>query len=71
MLPEFDNHVVQKFIFTNGTLEPIDYEKLFTDHFYISWIRAYKEGRKEVIKMEFELKKETEKVLDSINDDLK
>jgi hypothetical protein len=29
------------------------------------------EGRKEVIKMEFELKKETERVLNSINNELK
>jgi hypothetical protein len=70
-LPEFDNHIVQNFIFTNGELEPIDYEKLFTDHYYISWTRAYKEGRKEVIKMESELIKETERVLNSINDELK
>lgn len=70
-LPEFDNHIVQNFIFINKTLEPIDYEKLFTDHYYISWTRAYKEGRKEVIKMESELIEETERVLSSIKDELK
>ncbi|WP_075351985.1 hypothetical protein [Algoriphagus marinus] len=46
-------------------------EKLFADHYYNSWTRAYKEGRKEVIKMEFELIEETESVLNSMKDELK
>jgi hypothetical protein len=61
MPPDFDNHIVQNFIYTNKTLKPIDYEKLFTDLYYISWTRDYKEGRKEVINMESELIKEIEK----------
>ncbi len=68
--PEFDNHVVQNFIFTNGSLDPIDYQSLFTDHYYISWIRAYKEGRKEVINMEADLLLKTERVLDLVNNEL-
>ncbi len=68
--PEFDNHVVQNFIFSNKTLVPNDYQKLFTDHYYISWIRAYKEGRKEVIKMEVNLIKETQGVLNLVKSEL-
>ena len=69
-LPKFDNHVVQNFIYSNHKLEPIDYQKLLTDHYYISWIRAYKEGRKDLIIMENNLKNQTERVLNLINDEL-
>lgn len=71
LLPEFDNHVVQNFIYVNEKLEPIDYQKLLTDHYYISWIRAYKEGRKSLIGMENNLINETERVLNLLNHELK
>lgn len=67
----FDNHVVQNFIYTDDILEPIDYSKILTDHFYISWIRAYKEGRKYLIKIEDDLLNETQRVLDLIKEELK
>lgn len=70
-LPDFDNHIVQNFIYSNDKLEPIDYPKLLTDHYYISWIRAYKEGRKDLIEMENYLISETARVLNLIQDELK
>ena len=60
--PEFDNHVVQNFIYSDDELVPLDYSKLLTDHFYISWGRAYKEGRKYLIKAEGDLLNETQRV---------
>ena len=60
--PEFDNHVVQNFIYSDDELVPLDYSKLLTDHFYISWVRAYKEGRKYLIKAEGDLLNETQRV---------
>ncbi len=60
--PEFDNHVVQNFIYSNDELVPLDYSKLLTDHFYISWVRAYKEGRKYLINAERDLLNETQRV---------
>jgi len=69
-LPKFDEHVVQNFIYSNHKLEPIDYQKLLTDHYYISWIRAYKEGRKDLINMENILINETERILNLINNEL-
>ena len=69
--PEFDNHIVQNFVFSDYRLEPIDYPKLLNDHYYISWIRAYKEGRKVLIKMEIDLIDETKRVLKLIEDELK
>lgn len=68
---DFDNHVVQNFIYKNHNLEPINYQDLLTDHYYISWIRAYKEGRITLIQMEEELLRETKRVLRIIRDELK
>jgi hypothetical protein len=70
-LPSFDDHIVQNFIYANDKLEPIDYPKLLSDHYYISWIRAYKEGRKDLIEMENYLISETARVLHLIQDELK
>ncbi len=70
-LPDFDDHVVQNFIYSNKKLEPIDYPKLLNDHYYISWIRAYKEGRNDLIKMGNNLINETARVLHLIQDELK
>lgn len=67
----FDNHIVQNFIYTEDILEPIGYGKLLSDHFYISWIRAYKEGRKHLVKIEGDLLKETQIVLEMIKEELK
>ena len=69
--PDFDNHVVQNFIYKNHKLEPVNYQNLLTDHYYISWIRAYKEGRKSLIQSEGELLRETKRVLQIIMDELK
>jgi len=62
LYPEFDNYVVQNFIYSDDELVPLDYSKLLTDHFYISWVRAYKEGRKYLINAEGDLLNETQRV---------
>jgi hypothetical protein len=68
---DFDNHVVQNFIYADHKLEPVNYQNLLTDHFYTSWIRAYKEGRKDLVQSESELLRETQRVLQIIMDELK
>ena len=68
---DFDNHVVQNFIYKGGKLEPVNYQTLLTDHFYISWIRAYHQGRKSLIVIEDKLLLETQRVLQIIRDELK
>ncbi len=60
--PEFDNHIVQNFLYSDDDLVPLDYSKLLTDHFYISWVRAYKEGREYLINAETDLLNETQRV---------
>lgn len=68
----FDNHIVQNFTFVEGVGQiPNDYESLFSDHFYISWIKAYQDGRIALIKTDKELIKEFEKVLGVIKNELK
>jgi len=68
--PKFDDHIVQNFIYSNEKLDPIDYTQLLTDYIYISWIRAYKEGRKDLIGMENHLINETQRVIHLIEDEL-
>ena len=68
---DFENHVVQNFIYEGGKLEPVNYQTLLTDHFYISWIRAYHQGRKSLIIIEDQLLLETQRVLQIIRDELK
>jgi len=68
---DFDNHVVQNFIYKGSKLEPVNYQTLLTDHFYISWIRAYHEGRKSLIVIGDKLLLETRRVLQIIRDELK
>ena len=68
--PPFENHIVQNFIYTEPRLEPIDYQKILTDHYYISWIRAYKEGRKYLIASEGNLLKETQRVRQLLKEEL-
>ena len=59
----FDNHVVQNFDFIEGEgLTPNDYKSLFSDHFYISWIKAYRQGRLYLIKTDLTLIKECERI---------
>ena len=46
LYPEWDNHIVQNFDFIVGKgLIPNNYRALFTDHFYMAWVKAYKQGR--------------------------
>ncbi|PIV93528.1 MAG: hypothetical protein COW44_09030 [Flavobacteriaceae bacterium CG17_big_fil_post_rev_8_21_14_2_50_33_15] len=73
--PEFDNHVVQNFEFiqansNEGDLTPHDYKSLFSDHFYISWIKAYGQGRLYLIKTDKALIEECKRVLKLINTEL-
>lgn len=67
----FDNHVVQNFDYIEGEgLTPNDYVSLFSDHFYISWIKAYKQGRMYLIATDQTLIKECERVLILIENEL-
>jgi len=67
----FDNHIVQNFVFVAGEgLTPNDYESLPTDHFYISWTKAYSEGRKALIRRYISMIKEYERVMQLIRKEL-
>ncbi|WP_194977145.1 DUF6090 family protein [Aquiflexum lacus] len=69
---EWDNHIVQNFDFVEGVgLTPNDYESLFEDHYYVSWVKAYNQGRKSLIKTDQTLIKECENVLQLIRNELK
>ncbi|MCL6257709.1 hypothetical protein M3O96_01325 [Aquiflexum sp. TKW24L] len=69
---EWDNHIVQNFDFIEGVgLTPNDYESLFADHYYVSWVKAYNQGRKSLIKTDQTLIKECESVLQLIRNQLK
>jgi hypothetical protein len=67
----FDNHIVQNFDLVRGVgLSPNDYESLFSDYFYINWIKAYAQGREYLIYSDQELIKECKRVLLLIRDEL-
>ncbi|HSM24201.1 MAG TPA: hypothetical protein VK856_05005 [Anaerolineaceae bacterium] len=69
---EWDNHIVQNFDFVEGVgLTPNDYESLYADHYYVSWVKAYNQGRKSLIKTDQTLIKECENVLQLIRNELK
>lgn len=68
--PDFDNHIVQNFIYSGDQLVPIDYPKILIDHYYLSWIRAYKEGRYFLIQSEQTLMEEIQEVLDLLKEEL-
>ena len=69
---EWDNHIVQNFDFVEGVgLTPNDYESLYADHYYVSWVKAYNQGRKSLIKTDQTLIKECENVLQLIQNELK
>ena len=63
---DFEDYIVQNFIFSGGELDPVSYQDLYDDHYYISWIRAYLEGRKHLINVESDLSGETKRILDLI-----
>jgi len=69
--PDFDNHVVQNFIYSSSKLVPVDYQKLLDDHYYISWIRAYKEGRISLINLETRFLNGTRRIHQLIKNELK
>ncbi len=72
LYPEWDNHIVQNFEYIEGEgLTPNNYEALFTDNFYISWIKAYNQGRVYLMETDKKLIKECERVLKLIQDELK
>ena len=66
------DHIVPRFIFTAQPpgLEPVDFEALYDDDYYINWIRAYMAGRKELIEIETDVSGETQKVLNLLNREL-
>lgn len=69
--PSWDNHIVQNFDFIHGEgLTPNDYESLFWDHYYISWIKAYNQGRIALIITDKTLIQECERVLKLIQNEL-
>lgn len=72
LYPEWDNHIVQNFEYIEGEgITPNNYEALFTDNFYISWIKAYNQGRVYLMETDKKLIKECERVLKLIQDELK
>lgn len=71
LYPPFDNHNVQNFDFIEGEgLTPNDYESLFSDHFYISWIKAYNQGRRTLTATDGILIRECERVIKLIREEL-
>jgi len=71
LYPPFDNHNVQNFDFIEGEgLTPNDYESLFSDHFYISWIKAYSQGRRTLTATDDILIKKCEKIIKLIREEL-
>lgn len=69
---QLDNHIVQNFDFVEGAgLTPNDYEALFSDHYYISWIKAYNQGRKALVIVDKTLIEECERVHKLIQEELK
>ncbi|MGB5273834.1 MAG: hypothetical protein WBN39_07245, partial [Flavobacteriaceae bacterium] len=67
----FVNHVVQHFDLVQGVgLTPHDYESLFTDHFYISWTKAYGQGRLYLIETDQGLIAEYQRVLKLVQEEL-
>ena len=69
--PTFDNFIVQNFDYIQGEgLTPYNYQSLFSDHFYISWIKAYAQGRLDLIAVDKTLIKECERVLKLIENEL-
>lgn len=67
----WDNHNVLKFDFVEGVgLTPNDYEALFSDHFYISWIKAYYQGRFYLLETDKRMIKECERVIKLIREEL-
>jgi len=69
--PAWDNHIVQNFDFIQGEgLTPNDYESLFWDHYYISWIKAYNQGRLALIITDKTIIEECERVLKLIQNEL-
>ena len=70
--PEWDNHNVQNFNFISGEgLTPNNYESLFSDHYYLSWVKAYYQGRFTLIRTDLDLIKECERILQLIHKELK
>lgn len=67
----FDDYHVPLFHFKNISLEPIDIESLYTDQYYLGWIKAYTGGRKILIQMEQNFIEENQRVLQIIKDELK
>ncbi len=67
----FVNHIVLHFDLVEGVgLTPNDYESLFTDHFYISWTKAYGQGRLYLIETDKGLIAEYQRVLELIRAEL-
>ncbi len=70
--PEWDNHNVQNFNFISGEgLTPNNYESLFSDDYYLSWVKAYYQGRFTLIRTDLDLIKECERILQLIHKELK
>jgi hypothetical protein len=67
----FVNHIVLHFDLLEGVgLTPHDYASLFTDHFYISWTKAYGQGRLYLIEIDQGLIAEYQRVLKLVQEEL-
>ncbi|MDA0350185.1 MAG: hypothetical protein O3C43_17795 [Verrucomicrobia bacterium] len=66
------DHIVPLFIYAGDSkgLEPVDFEALYDDNYYINWIRAYMKGRKDLITIETDVSSETQKVLNLLQAEL-
>ena len=48
----FNDYHVPLFYYENSTIKPIDIQTLYTDHYFLGWLRAYMGGRNTLIQME-------------------
>lgn len=66
----YDYHV-PLFYYKSSTIEPIDIESLYTDQYFLGWLKAYMGGRVTLIQMEQNLIEETQRVLQLIKNELR
>ncbi len=70
MNESFYDYHVPLFLYKTSTLEPIDIKSLYSDQYFVGWLKAYEGGRITLIEMEQNLIAETQRVLHLIRDEL-
>jgi len=65
----FDYHV-PLFYYNTSSIEPIDMESLYTDQYFLGWLKAYMGGRVTLIQMEQNMIGETQRVHQLIKEEL-